>query len=240
MTTLLNVLLALSLAFFPQSSLPLTGAGAGKAAGAVPVTFVNVATGTGNASAASIASGAASHTAGNYLAVFVDYDSDGTNQTRITSCTDTATNTYTRTTGVANATSLDGMELWGAKNILGNASNVVTCNFSPDSAFRTIQVLQYAGPSTSSPVDVFNSGTGTGTGASTPSLVTTAGGVIVAAATANAGAIWTAGSGYTFRITVGSDNSFSEDQIHAASGTFTVTGTSNSPVNWSMLSVALK
>jgi hypothetical protein len=103
----------------------------------VAISFVNIAENSGDAGGGSIASPAASHTSGNFLVVFVN----NANSRDVTSMSDTALNTYTfRGT---NSNGADRQHVWTATSITGNANNVVTASFAPNSPqFRRIFVLQ--------------------------------------------------------------------------------------------------
>ena len=110
-------------------------------------TVVNTARGYHNSAStvSSIAAGAVSHTSGNLVVVGCRNYVLGT-----TTVTDTAGNTYTALTSYTDG-AVDAFQFFYAKNITGNASNVVTCNFSNPSGYVAVVVLQVAGASTTAP-----------------------------------------------------------------------------------------
>lgn len=109
------------------------------------IAFVNATSGTNDAGGTTLAATAASHTTGNVLVVGIVHTGAGA----ATGVTDTASNAYTDT-GIHAVHGSDRIDIWTAKNITGNAANVVTAAF-PSSTFRRVMVLQYSGASTTAP-----------------------------------------------------------------------------------------
>ncbi len=143
-----------------------------------------------------LAADAQTHTAGNLLVVGIRYFKDA-GQT-ITSIMDTASNSYFQAIEDVNAGN-DSNQLWYAKNINGNASNVVTVNFSAGAAYCDVIVMQYSGADLSSPLDTTAGGGHTSAGTTTSDAFTTtqADEVIVACGQlAQLNSAWSAGSGY--------------------------------------------
>lgn len=146
----------------------------------------------GSTSASSIATGATSSTTGNLICVFVRRDPSGT----ITSVTDTAGNTYTSV--VENTTGNPYLKCFYAKNITGNASNVVTAAFSGTIGYVWIHAIEVSGLDTSAPLDVYDDKDGTGTTSLVTDAITTASaGIILAAASQSGITDYTAGSSFT-------------------------------------------
>lgn len=107
-----------------------------------------------------LATPAHSHASGNFLLVGVRPQP---NQSVVNSITDTAGNTYV----AANAAQTHNNSIWQwwyAKNIIGNAVNVVTAHFSASSSGVTISVWQIIGADSASPIDVAFSGNGVNVG----------------------------------------------------------------------------
>jgi hypothetical protein len=109
---------------------------------------------TGNTSVASVASlalAATANCAGNSIFVFIRYTKVVGGAATIT-CADTAGNTYTVTSQVANAT--DGANgsaicVAYATNVVGNAANIITVSFGTNNANgSSILALEYAGMGT--------------------------------------------------------------------------------------------
>lgn len=148
----------------------------------------------------SISASAISAITGNFIVVSVRAYSIKDNF--VSSVTDTAGNTYTKATSILQ--SGDGLELWYAYNITGNASNVITANLDGSYRYRYIIAAQYSGVYTGGdPLDVTATGGHAGGSASITSgtfTTTQADELVVASATiAQSNTSWTAGSGYTKR-----------------------------------------
>ncbi len=155
---------------------------------------VNTTTGSSTGSVSSLAAAAASHTTGNLLVVSVRLG----NTVTVSSITDTAGNlSYTKATNNTNS-SCGPNEIWYAKNITGNAANVVTAHLSGSSPFVAVFVRQYSGADPTSPLDQVATGDGTGgTVTSGTFTTTTADEVIFAHSCVGAlGVTYTAGTGY--------------------------------------------
>jgi len=185
----------------------------------VALSRVNTTSGSADASATNLSATAANHTTGNLLVVGVAWS----NNTNANVPTDTALNTYVSTGFKANNGTGDHAEIFYAKNITGNASNVVRANFSGNSTFRRLIVHQYSGADTAAPFTAGEGGKGDAT-----------------TATSHVSASWTtavpdevifgfigAGSGFTSLVgnngntkVIDLGDTASEDQIVAATGTY--------------------
>jgi len=108
---------------------------------------VNTTSGTADAGATTLPATAANHTTGNLIVAFVFWS----NNVNANNPTDTAGNTYASTGFKASFSTTDHVEIFYAKNITGNASNVVTANYSASATFRRIIVHQYSGADTTAP-----------------------------------------------------------------------------------------
>lgn len=126
------------------------------------IVFINAAGGNATTSASTVASNALSVSAGNTLIVCVtNYTSNGA---VVTGITDTAGNTYTRCGATVGGDAQHTQEIWYASNVIGNASNVVTVQFSALATYRTMAVVQYSGLAASNTYDVGSTGTLTPSG----------------------------------------------------------------------------
>jgi hypothetical protein len=105
------------------------------------------------ASAGTVAAPAQSNTTGNLLVVFINF-TDVSNVINVTGIADTAGNTYTPGTRFNSGSNNGTSQMWYAKNIVGNASNVVTATLSASTTFRSPLVSEYSGLDTSTPLDV--------------------------------------------------------------------------------------
>lgn len=103
---------------------------------------------TSGSSVGTIAAAAASHTTGNLIAVGIRW---GVTAVTVTGVADTALNSYTALTKYSGT---GGWQWWYAKNITGNAANVVTVTFSATTNFPAVIVYQVSGANATSPVDV--------------------------------------------------------------------------------------
>jgi hypothetical protein len=150
-------------------------------------------------SSTSLSAAAANHTAGNLLVVICR--NGGSLSVTQNSPTDTAGNTYFGLLPVTNS-NVGRLQMWYAKNILGNPSNVVACHFSSSVPWLSISVLQYSGADPVNPLDaqaIATSGSSSGTTALTaPFSTSQANELIVAAATVDSlGMTYVAGAGFT-------------------------------------------
>ncbi|MGH9775702.1 MAG: S8 family serine peptidase, partial [Candidatus Acidiferrales bacterium] len=188
--------------------------------GATVVTLVSqVSAGdTSGKSFSSFSAPAANHITGNLLVVICR---NGSNFTAQNPPTDTAGDTFVGLTPVSNS-SIGVLQMWYAKNIKGNASNVVTCNFPSPDAFVTISVLQYTGADPNNPLDAQATGSGTtsatsgATSALTPAKV---GEIIVAGASVDSGGMTFApGTGFTLRDAAIAATSGDEDESITTTG----------------------
>lgn len=162
-------------------------------------------------------------TTGNLIVVTSEWvGSAGT----VTGVTDTALNTYTQCVGCYATSGNVAEDIWYAKNITGNASNVVTVTYSTSVTFTGATQIQYSGTSTSSPFETGTTATNAnGTTVTSPSFSpASSGNINVAVSIGNGGTTWTPDSNYS---TVDSTNTFTQDRVSAPSGSQTVTATSS-------------
>ncbi|HZR27905.1 MAG TPA: hypothetical protein VFA71_03925 [Terriglobales bacterium] len=201
-------------------------------------TAVNSAHGTGDTASNTIATAAASATAGNHIVVGITW-ADTTST--VNKVQDTAGNTYTEADATClkhSATATQSTDIWLATNITGNASNVVTATFQTGQTptFRRISIEQYSTTNSGS-ITFDHCGTGDGNGGSmTLSTFNTSQASEVDFAfysTGNNGNPWTAGTNYTLRQTGTSGDSQTEDWIMSATQTGVAAPiTATSPGTW--------
>ena len=228
-----------SWAFAPQGLAPNPGGMKGYSGGG-GITFFNQAVGaTAQGGGTSLAAAALNATAGNLLAVWVRA---GDSASTITA-SDTAGNTFTP---IAQCTGGPGGGQWlYAKNITGNASNVVTANYSVTEAFRAVMVLQFSGLSTTAPLDVSATPCASGTSTTPTSAsftTTTANEVILSGVTAGALSMtFTQGTGYTLGSTLTDGDAIVQFKIVSATQTgVTAAFTMNSSQSWLTDVITLK
>jgi hypothetical protein len=199
------------------------------------IAFVNVDIGYAVAPLATIATAGIVHTSGNLLVAIV---STAREASTVTGIADTALNTYTYITRVQGTNLL---EIWYAKSITGNATNIVTATFSDDSTYRNIHVLQYSGCHTTSPLDQYETGTGTGTSLATGAKTTTvANEVIVSGFYIDDFKNFTAGSGFTIRDGTTGVLASCEDKIVSSIDSYSGSATVNTSLAWEAIMATFK
>lgn len=133
-------------------------------------------------------------TTGNLIAVAVRVAPS----TSVSGITDTAGNTYTGLTDWGSTTS-QGTQFWYAKNITGNAANIITVNYAAPQA-TAVFVWEISGADTTSPLDAqagFFTASAVATITSSAFSTTTANEIILAAVQSFAvNQVMTANSGY--------------------------------------------
>jgi hypothetical protein len=90
-------------------------------------------------------------TTGNLIVVAVkNYNISG--YATVSSIADTAENSYTKAKDNDGLFTSIGMEIWYAKNITGNANNIITVTFSKSTGNRYISVAEFSGADKTSPL----------------------------------------------------------------------------------------
>lgn len=201
------------------------------------MSFVNVTTGENDASGTSIAAAAANHLAGHLLVAHVIGGSD-TNF--VNGLSDTAGNQWLQCANArASSVATGHIDTWYAKNITGNAANVVTASYPVANTFRRIIVHQYSRMDLLDPFDIAAIGSGTGTAALSAAFTTRRKNQVISAGmVGNADITWTPGTGYTLRSSVAGFDHGSEDKTVADIQTgVTANATASVSVDW-LISVA--
>lgn len=203
--------------------------------------------GTAGTTVGSVSTGAFSAVAGNLIVVAVSIFNVGALPVG-GSITDTAGNTYTLIgSSPASPTVSDGKpNIWFfySNNILGNASNIVTCNPPGSSNYSEIVAWQISGAQSGNPVNITAIG-GSTTGAETTAALTTtlSNTIVLAYGTAdNLGTTFTAAAGYTLDLGSADDTlSGCEHQAFTSIQTAIVPAitASNTSVLWQMMAVAI-
>lgn len=165
------------------------------------ISSVNTATGSNNASGASISSNSFTANSGNLIVVAIRFYKTSSSAA-VSSVTDTAGNSYAFATGLTSGYG-DRLELWYAKNISANSSNVVTVAFNSSVTYRVVNVAQYSGIDQVFPLDATAiSTTQTGSTITSNSFSTTFPDEVIVSASqvATLTGNWSAGSGYQSRV----------------------------------------
>lgn len=197
----------------------------------MPISFVNYDKSALSAGGSkTIATAGISHTSGNLLVAVIGYCTN----TTVSKVEDTAGNTYSLAKRKGPDGSNDCVEIWYAKNITGNANNVVTATFAASASYRQIHACQYSGCDTDSPLDVSSDGSGTGTSFSTSAVTTNqANEVIVAGFYTFKYEVFTAGTNFTLRSSGGSSQSCAiEDRIVSSTGSYGSAISTPVSTNW--------
>ena len=172
-------------------------------------------------------------TAGNLNVVSVMW---GNTTSSVSSVTDSKGNSYALALGPTRVTGLSSA-IYYAKNIAAG-SNTVTVNFSPSAAFPNVNVLEYSGLSTTSPLDVAAGATGSGTTANSGSATTTSASELIFGAGNPTSSFTAAGSGFNNRV-INSYGGIAEDRIVSSTGSYNATATLSSGT-WVMQMVAFR
>jgi hypothetical protein len=156
-------------------------------------------------------------TAGNLNVVSVMW---GDTTSAVSSVTDSRGNSYALAAGPAMATELTSA-IYYAKNI-ASGSNTITVRFNQTANFPNVNVLEYSGLDTTSPLDVTSSASGYGTTANSGSATTTAANELIVGAGNPRSVFTAAGSGFTNRM-INSFGGISEDRIVSSAGSYGAT-----------------
>jgi hypothetical protein len=165
---------------------------------------------------------AAAQTLGNLNVVAVMW---GDTTSAVTSVTDSKGNAYSLAVGPTTASGLTSA-IYYAKNIAAG-SNTVTVTFNQTAGWPNINVLEYSGLSTTSPLDVTATASGTGTTANSGSATTTAASELIVGPGNPLTTFTAAGSGFSNRI-INSFGGISEDKIVSSAGSYNATATMTS------------
>lgn len=195
------------------------------------IALVNTTSGTADGSANSLAATAANHTAGNLIVVGCVWSGN----VNATVPTDTALNTYVSTGQKGDNGTSDHVEVFYAKNIAGNAANVVTGHWASAVTFRRVMVLQYSGCDTTAPFATGEGGTALATAASSvtsSSWATATADEVLTAFCGTSGGVAPgfvlAGASYTKELSGIGTDSYAEDRIVSATGTYTASFSASS------------
>lgn len=180
-----------------------------------------------------------SHTTGNLLVVCIQAQDGGVVPTSVT---DTAGNTYTKATNSPsnNNGGVNYDYIYYAKNITGNASNVVTSTWATGWNYLAITVYEFSGADTTAPFVTDSKSAGSGFALSTGTL--SLGGVscVIVSFMEGDGGVpgMTAGTGYTGATT--DDAGYIFDEYHITSTDEAGTATQPTSANWGIGAAAFK
>jgi RHS repeat-associated protein len=165
--------------------------------------------------------------AGDLNVVFVSwYDPTRT----VTSVTDTAGNKYSLAVTGSASGGTGAQAIYYATNIAASASNTVTVQFNAGT-LKVLRVLEYSGVSTTSPLDVAVSGSGSqGTTLTSGPMTTTASKDLVVAGNYGFGCVGSPSTGFTERLTEACQ--MAEDKVASTAGSVTVQMTQDDDGFW--------
>jgi hypothetical protein len=175
----------------------------------------------------------AAQTAGNLNVVSVMW---GDTTSSVSSVTDSKGNSYALALGPTRVTGLSSA-IYYAKSI-ASGSNTVTITFNQSAAFPNVNVLEYSGLDTASPLDVAKGATGSGTTANSGSATTTSASELIFGAGNPTSSFTAAGSGFSNRV-INSYGGIAEDKIVSSTGSYNATATLSSGT-WVMQMVGFK
>ena len=149
----------------------------------------------------------------------------------VSSVVDSRGNTYTRAVGPTAGSGLQ-QSIYYAKNIAAG-SNTVTATFNKAATLPDIRILEYSGLSTSNPLDVTASATGSGQSANSGSASTTSSNELIFGAGTTAGTFSVAGPGFTtVMFTPDSDNA--EQMLVSSTGSYSASASLTYSAAWVM------
>jgi hypothetical protein len=178
-------------------------------------------------------------TAGDLNVVVAGWN-DGT--ATVKSVTDTNGNIYTLAVGPTVISGAASQSIYYATNIAAAAAggNTVTVTFSTAASYADIRILEYSGVSSFSPVDVTAASSGNSATSSSGSATTTNASDLIIGANLVATTTSGPGSGFTERMITSPDGDIAEDEMAAATGSFSATAPLSSSGYWIMQMVAFK
>jgi len=202
----------------------------------VPIGFAQVAASTPQSPVSSLATTfPGAQTAGDLNVVVVGWNDATSN---VSNVTDSQGNTYSLAIGPTRGTNLS-QSIYYAKNIKSGA-NTVTVTFNQAAAFVDVRILEYAGLSTTAPLDVTAGAIGNSTAPSSGAATTTSPSELIF----GANTVWTgntvAGPSFTIRIITTPDGDLAEDRTVTTTGSYNASSTLSSAGPWVMQMVTFK
>lgn len=179
-----------------------------------------------------------SSTTGNLILVFSHWD----NQSLTATVQDQMGNVYTPIVAATNVGTNDRFQVWYAANIKGGVRLSVTVTYSgKTTSISTVDAMEYAGLSTTNPLDVFTSATGTGTiqnSGNMPTTTTASDTILGLFGYTSAATPYMSGTGYFFRNY--DATTMLEDMQVASTGVYNATATSNNATGWAAFGIAFR
>ena len=182
---------------------------------------------------------AQAQSAGNFNVVVVGWNSPGG---AVQSIADSKGNPYVLALGPTVSPGFGTQSIYYAANIAAATAgaNIVTVTFSVAAPFPDVRIAEYRGIASTNPVDGAVAAVGVNATSSSGALVTTNANDLLVAANIVLTSTSSAGAGFTNRGITVPNGDILEDQIVAATGSYTATATLTSAGNWIMQLVAFK
>ncbi len=159
----------------------------------------------------------------------------------VSTVADTSGNVYARAVGPTIQAGVASQSIYYAKNIAAASAgaNSVTVTFSAAAAYPDIRVLEYKGADLNNPVDVTAASSGSSATSSSGTATTTNPTDLIFGANLVQTSTSGAGSGFTSRLLTSPDGDIAEDQMVAATGSYSATAPLSSG-QWIMQMVAFR
>jgi uncharacterized membrane protein len=160
----------------------------------------------------------------------------------VSTVTDTKGNAYTRAVGPTIFSGYLSQSIYYAKNIAAAAAgaNTVTVTFNSAANNPDIRILEYSGADPNNPVDVTAANTGNSASTSSGSAITTNPTDLIFGANIVLTLTTGPGNGFTSRILTSPDGDIAEDEMVAATGSYSATAPLNTSGQWIMQMVAFR
>jgi fibronectin type 3 domain-containing protein len=159
----------------------------------------------------------------------------------VSNVTDARGNLYTRAVGPTVIPGVESQSIYYAKNIATAAvgANTVTVTFSTAAAYPDIRILEYSGADLNNPVDVTAANSGNSATSSSGTVTTTNPTDLLFGANIVQTITTGSGNGFTSRLLTTPDGDIAEDQMVAATGSYSATAPLSSG-QWVMQMVAFR
>ncbi len=179
---------------------------------------------------------AAAQNAGDLNVVVVGWN-DSTSA--INSVTDSKGNTYPAAVGPTTQSGNATQVIYYASNIAAAAAgaNTVTVTFNTTVKYPDVRIVEYSGIATSGALDVAVGASGSSATPSSGPLTTTNASDLLVAGNYIASNFLRVGAGYTLRVDTSPDDDIVEDQIVAATGSYSASST-QTVANWWVMQLA--
>src|SRR5262249_52631908 len=160
----------------------------------------------------------------------------------VNTVTDAKGNIYTRAVGPTIVSGTLSQSIYYAKNIAAAAAgaNTVMVTFSTAAAYPDVRILEYGGADPNNPVDVTAANSGNSSTSGSGSVTTTNPTDLLFGANTVVTTTTGPGSGFTSRLLTSPDGDIAEDQMVAATGSFSAAAPLSSAGAWIMQMVAFR